>query len=178
MRNEVTSPAPAGGARDNRFRDAMARVAYSVCVVTTDGGAGRDGLTVTAMLPVSDAGSEPVILVCIRARSRALPTILGNGAFCVNVLGEEHASIADRLAGRERTDNAGWFADVGWTTLTTGAPALEDAIAAFDCRVLSRSRVGSHEVLFGAVLEVKFRDAGSPLLHAQRSYQRLRPLFR
>ena len=156
-----------------RFRDAMARIAYSVSAVTTDGVAGRDGVTVTAMLPVSDAGSEPVILVCIRIGSRALPIIHRNGAFCVNILGEDHASIADRFAGREQSNNAHWFDDEGWTTLGTGAPVLEEAIAAFDCRLLSTSEVAGHEVLLGAVEAVHGSDAGSPLLHSRRAYRRL-----
>ena len=178
MRDDGTSAADALRHKRQHFREAMSRIAYSVCAVTTGGTAGRDGVTVTAMLPVSDAESEPVILVCIRARSRVLPTILRNNAFCVNVLAEEHAAIADRLAGRERTDKEGWFADGAWATLNTGAPILEGAIAAFDCRVISSHRVAGHEVLFGAVLDFSFRDAGSPLLHAQRTYQRLGPPFR
>ena len=127
------------------------------------------------MLPVSDAASEPVILVCIGARSRALPAILGNGVFCVNILGEDHAGIADRFAGRERTDKQGWFDDGHWATLVTGAPVLQSAIAAFDCRVVSSSAVTGHEVLLGAVHAVHFADAGSPLLHTRRVYQRLGP---
>jgi flavin reductase len=154
------------------FIEAMSRLASSVSVVTTDGPAGRDGLAVSAMVPVSADPGRPTLLVCVNRNSRPAPAILANGAFCVNVLGEDQAELCERFAGRRGGTSAEWFARSGWSVLATGAPALEGALAAFDCTVAEIGEMGSHHVIFGAVEAIR-SGAGKPLLHAGRAYRRL-----
>jgi flavin reductase len=149
--------APAGDRQ--AFLDAMAAIAMTVNIVTTDGPAGRDGMTVTAMSSVSADGPHPILLVCIKAESRPAPLLLGNGVFCVNVLREEQASLADAFAGRLAGSNDDW----------TGAPALDAALVNFDCRIAEITSIGTHHVVFGEVLAIR-RGIGRPLLHANRRY--------
>ena len=70
-----------------RFRDAMASLSAAVNIITTEGDAGRCGITATAVCPVTD--TPPSLMVCINANSAMNPVFQGNGKLCVNVLNHE-----------------------------------------------------------------------------------------
>ncbi len=154
-----------------RFLSAMSHAACTVSVVTTDGPAGRHGLTVSAMASVSADGPQPTLLVCINHRSGAADALLANGVFCVNVLRDDQSGIADTFAGRSGVAGGEKFSGAQWATELTGAPRVVDPLVAFDCRVLSVERVGTHFVVVGAVEAVFVTGAGgAPLIYANRSY--------
>jgi len=154
------------------FVEAMSRIAATVSIVTTDGHAGRDGMAVTAMVPVSADMEQPTLLICINHSSRPAPTIVANGVFCVNVLGEEQSQLCDCFAGRHGGTCDQWFARGSWSQLGTGAPALDEALVNLDCTVAEISQMGTHHVIFGAVQTIR-HGTGKPLLHANRAYCRL-----
>ncbi|MBT4890117.1 MAG: flavin reductase [Rhodospirillales bacterium] len=153
-----------------KFIDAMSCVGSSVNVITTDGPAGRGGLTVTAMSSVSADGEAPVLLVCVHHLSRNINTILENGVFCVNVLNETQSNIADRFAGRSEEDR---FSSDSWVPMKTGAPRLENPLVAFDCRISQSQRMETHHVLFGDVEDVFKGGIGLPLIYANRAYAKI-----
>jgi flavin reductase len=62
------------------------------------------------------------------------------------------------------------FAAGAWGELTTGAPVLEGALAAFDCRIVARHAVGSHDVLFCEVVDLAELGGGQGLVYAGRRY--------
>ena len=82
-----------------RFLSAMSRAASTVNVVTTGGAAGRAGITVSSMAPVSADSRNPTLLVCVHELSPAANKILENKFFCVNVLRDDQSYIADSFAG-------------------------------------------------------------------------------
>ena len=137
------------------FRDAMSQVASAVHVVTTAGPTGRFGLTATAVASVSDA--PPMVLVCIEAGSRTLAAIRANGVFCVNTLPGGAFDLAETFASRRGIDGEARFATERWTVLTTGAPALERAVAAFDCRLVAVHEVATHCIAIGEVVFLHHR---------------------
>lgn len=154
------------------FLEGMARMAHTVSIVTTDGPEGRDGMTVTAATPVSADDERPSLLVCLRETSRPTRLMRGNGVFCLNVLAEDHAGLSDCFSGRRGGMNGDWFAAARWSRLASDAPALDGALANFDCDITQVQRMGTHLVIFGAVLAVRTAE-GRPLLHANRGYGRL-----
>jgi flavin reductase (DIM6/NTAB) family NADH-FMN oxidoreductase RutF len=154
----------------DRFVEGMSFTASSVNVVTTDGPAGRFGVTVSAMASVSADGDQPTLLVCVHHRSRAAAAIITNGVFCVNVLRDDQAHIADHFAGRLRTESGDKFACAHWVAGSTGAPRVIDPLVAFDCRLLSSDQVGTHHVFFGAVNAIFIAGSGAPLIYTHRSY--------
>ncbi|WP_179379679.1 flavin reductase family protein [Jannaschia marina] len=156
------------------FIHAMSRAAATVSVVTTDGSAGRAGVTVSAMTSVSADGDAPTILVCVNEGASAAAPILENGRFAVNVLSSEQQEVADVFASRIAAPGGDKFAVGHWSTLATGAPVL-DALASFDCAVQSASLVGTHHVIIGAVRAVRVSEEGSPLIYGMRSYLRAHP---
>jgi flavin reductase (DIM6/NTAB) family NADH-FMN oxidoreductase RutF len=153
-----------------RFLNGMSHAACTVNVVTTDGPAGRHGVTVSAMVSVSADTPQPTLLVCIHHKSSVAAAVLENGAFCVNVLREDQSHISESFAGRTAARGASKFECSRWTTQVTGAPRVVDALVAFDCRVIASERVGSHFVVFGSVQDIFVAGVGAPLIYANRAY--------
>jgi flavin reductase (DIM6/NTAB) family NADH-FMN oxidoreductase RutF/DNA-binding transcriptional LysR family regulator len=153
-----------------RFLNGMSHAACTVNVVTTDGPAGRHGVTVSAMVSVSADTPQPTLLVCIHHLSPVASAVLENGAFCVNVLREDQTHISESFAGRTTARGGSKFDCSRWTTQVTGAPRVVDALVAFDCRVIASERVGSHCVVFGSVQDIFIAGGGAPLIYANRAY--------
>ncbi|HEY2684510.1 MAG TPA: LysR substrate-binding domain-containing protein [Steroidobacteraceae bacterium] len=153
-----------------RFLHGMSHAACTVNVVTTDGVAGRHGVTVSAMVSVSADTAQPTLLVCIHHRSAVANAVLKNGVFCVNVLRDDQAHISENFAGRAGAHGEAKFDCTEWTTQVTGAPRVLDALVAFDCRVTASERVGLHFVVFGSVQDIFVAGGGAPLIYANRAY--------
>lgn len=154
----------------SRFLAGMSHAAATVNVVTTDGVAGRAGVTVSAMSSVSADTAKPTLLVCVHNGSSAAAAILENGVFNVNVLRDDQSYISDTFAGRFREEIADKFDCANWTSQITGAPRVIDPLVAFDCRVVSSDLVGTHHVFFGEVQDIFVAGQGSPLIYANRAY--------
>jgi flavin reductase (DIM6/NTAB) family NADH-FMN oxidoreductase RutF len=153
-----------------RFLLGMSHAATTVNVVTTDGVAGRHGVTVSAMVSVSADTPQPPLLVCIHNKSAVAAALLENGVFCVNVLRDDQQHISEHFAGRSGVHGAAKFQCAEWTTQVTGAPRVMDSLVAFDCRVTASERVGSHFVVFGSVQDIFVAGGGAPLIYANRAY--------
>ena len=153
-----------------KFLLGMSHAACTVNVVTTDGAAGRHGVTVSAMVSVSADTPHPILLVCIHHLSPVAAALLQNGVFCVNVLRDDQSHISEHFAGRSAIRGAAKFDCTQWTTQVTGAPRVVDSYVAFDCRVTASERVGSHVVVFGSVQDIFVTGGGAPLIYADRAY--------
>jgi len=165
----MTNPTEAAALRD-RFIRGMSHAASTVNVVTTDGPAGRGGVTVSAMSSVSADTPRPTLLVCVNAQSPVARQIIENGSFAVNMLKDDQAYISDAFAGRFKDQLADKFDCAEWVEMRSGAPRVVDPLVGFDCHVISGERVGTHHVFFGEVDEVFISESGSPLIYARQSY--------
>lgn len=154
------------------FRDAMARLGAAVNIVTTDGPAGLGGMTVSAVCSVTD--DPPTLLVCLNRGSPQNRLFKDNGVLCVNTLapGQEELSaiFAGRSAGADMTER---FAHGSWGLLATGAPTLDGATVAFDCRIAEVVERGTHSVLFAEVEAVRQGAASRGLIWFSRDYHRI-----
>lgn len=155
-----------------QFLDGMSRSAASVSVVTTDGPAGRGGVTVSAMTSISADGETPTMLTCLNASSSALPLVLENGCFCINVLRIDQTNISDVFSSRAPAPGGDKFNAVTVAPLATGAPSLSEALVSFDCKLISAERHGTHHICIGAVEAVRVAPDGDPLLYGMRRYLR------
>ncbi len=153
------------------YRDAMARLAGHVQLVTTGEGATRRGVTITAACSVSD--SPATVLVCLNATNPNNDIFLETGCFALHVLGAAQQPIADAFSGREGLSAEHRFALGNWITLSTGAPVLAQAPAVFDCRLAQTEVVGTHRILIGAVEAVHLGEADAALLYLNRAYHTL-----
>ena len=152
------------------FLEGMSLAASQVSVVTTDGPAGRAGVTVSAMSPVSADTQRPTLLVCVHHLSPAARAVTRNGVLCVNVLREDQAAISDCFAGRCKDRLADKFDCAEWRRCASGAPRIADPLVAFDCSLSSGERVGTHHVFICEVAELFMGSRGAPLVYANRAY--------
>lgn len=153
------------------FLDAMSHVACSVCIVTTDGPAGRAGMTVSSMTPVSADGSAPSLCVCLHHDALARSATQANGTFCVNLLGAGQSAVADVFAGRTSTAENARFEGIDWTATAAGSPRIAGALVAFDCKLEHSFRYDTHHILVGSVCGIEMEDASGPaLIYANRAY--------
>ena len=166
----TTTPETPDPVLRQQFLEGMSHTAATVNVVTTDGAHGRAGVTVSAMSSVSADTPRPSLLVCVHHMSAAATAIVENGVFCVNVLRDDQSYISDTFAGRHKTADGDKFSCAEWTTQVTGAPRVVDPLVAFDCRMVSGERVGTHHVFIGEVQEIFTSERGSPLIFSNRSY--------
>ena len=168
---EAIGPAPVATVAASLFREAMSRLGAAVHVVTTAGPGGKTGFTATAVCSVSDA--PPTLLVCLSRKSQGGPILRENKVFCVNTLGADCGALADVFAGRTGAVMAERFVAGVWSTMKTGAPVLASGVVAFDCRVLEIKAVASHNVIFGAVEDIRLGPAGPALVYHDRAYKRV-----
>lgn len=150
------------------YRDAMSRFAGAVHVVTTDGPAGKRGVTIIAGCSVSD--NPPTILVCLSKVKPDNDVFAQNGVFALNTLGAEHRAIADAFSGLTGLSQKDRFALGQWEVGLTGAPVLEGALASFDCRIVESKEVATHRILFGEVTGIRIGDTVAPLIYQDRRY--------
>ncbi|WP_198371426.1 flavin reductase [Roseomonas rosulenta] len=151
------------------FRDAMARLGAAVNIVTTDGPAGLGGLTVSAVCSVTD--DPPTLLVCLNRGSPQNRLFKDNGVLCVNTLAPGQEDLSGRFAGRSaEADMAERFSHATWGILETGAPTLDGATVAFDCRIVEVVERGTHSVLFCEVEAVRQGAASRGLIWFSRDY--------
>jgi flavin reductase len=154
-----------------QFREAMAQLGAAVHVVTTNGPAGRAGVTATAVVSVSD--QPATLLVCLNRRSQIAPILSENHMLCVNTLRAGADNIADVFAGRTKCTMAERFDSGTWTELSTGSPALIDAVVSFDCRVMEVKAVATHNVVFAGVVAVRLGRPGGALVYHERAYKQV-----
>lgn len=121
------------------FRDAMASCAAGVHVITTDGAAGRYGITMTAVAPVTD--EPPTVMLCINRSARIIPILSENGSLCINMLADEHQDVAEHFAGLTGLSPEERFAYHIWHRGKTGQLEIEGALAHLHGHI-----VGKHEI--------------------------------
>lgn len=150
------------------FRDAMARFASGVTIVTTTDGAGRSwGFTASSFCSLSL--QPPLVLVCLDRSADCYPVFRARPRFLVNILSTRHRELAlhfatkggDKFAAQPFVGHAG-----------DGLPALPDAVATVTCRLRDCHDGGDHVILVGEVDSADVAD-GEPLVHAGRGFYSL-----
>ena len=149
------------------YTDAMAAAVTGVSIVSTDGVAGRFGITVSSVSSVS--ADPPLVLVCINRRSPACAAVHANGVFCVNLLSTQQHELANTFAGRPSRGEPFDFAGAVWSEGLSGAPHFGGAVSTFDCVVEQTHEAGSHNLFIGRVVAVS-QSAADPLLYTRRAY--------
>lgn len=133
------------------FREGMSRLGAAVNLITTDGPAGRHGITASAVCSVTD--TPPTLIVCINRTAFAHDRFVENGVLAVNVLSCDHQALSGHFA--RYVEGVDRFSFGEWTTAATGAPVLADANVAFDCTITGRQEEGTHSVFFCQVEAVR-----------------------
>lgn len=152
------------------FREAMSHFAAAVNIVTTDGPAGRRGVTATSVVSVSD--DPATLLVCLNTSSAANERFEANGCFAINLLSAANEKVARGFAGEGELTPEQRFDLGNWEKLETGSPVLAGSLAGFDCKLVDARIVATHRVMIGEVVGLRLGERGEGLLYRDRAYHR------
>jgi flavin reductase (DIM6/NTAB) family NADH-FMN oxidoreductase RutF len=154
------------------FRRAAGRLPTGILVVGTNLDGVDHAMTVSAFSSVS---LDPLlVLFCAEKIARFHDTVVAAGFWSVSVLGEDAEKAARWLATRGRPldgqlDGIGHHAGP-----VTGAPVLDDALSALECRTTAVHDGGDHSIIVGEVVGVSDSAADrGPLIHHAGRYRSL-----
>ena len=152
------------------FRAAMAQLGSAVCILSTDGPAGRYGITASAVTAVSDDPAS--LIVCVNRTSGANAVMKTNGRICVNVLScdQERVSAAFSTSSIAPADR---FSTGEWGKSDVGNPVLKDTAAHFDCEIDKALEYGTHTVFFCRALDISVSSATTCLIYQGRAYHKI-----
>jgi flavin reductase (DIM6/NTAB) family NADH-FMN oxidoreductase RutF len=150
------------------FRHAMRALSSGVAIIACGEGEARVGCTITSLASLSLA--PPTLFVCLARSSSTLAGLRTAGAFSISLLAARHEALAHRFSGHGGAHGARRFDDAKWITLSTGAPVLADAIAAFDCLTEEIIDRHSHAIVLGAVVSLNEGVEEPGLVHRRGGY--------
>ncbi|ANS41025.1 4-hydroxyphenylacetate 3-monooxygenase, reductase component [Serratia inhibens] len=151
-----------------RFRDAMASLSAAVNIVTTDGPAGRCGITATAVCSVTD--TPPTLLVCINRNSAMNPVFQENQQLCVNVLNHEQELMARHFAGMTDVSMEERFRLEEWQSGPLGQPVLRNTLASLEGEIVQIQSIGTHQVYLVQIRQIQVNAAGNGLIYFKRNF--------
>jgi len=154
---------------DKQISKVLGKLHYGVYVVSMGKGESGNALTASWLTQVSN--NPPTVAVAIKSSHQSARLLKETGSFVVNVLAEDHDSLAkayygpaesgyDKLKGRELTDSP-----------VTGSPVLKGAVAFLDCKISNEVVAGDHTVFFGEVVAAEM-DKDAPLLTTSNTKMR------
>jgi 3-hydroxy-9,10-secoandrosta-1,3,5(10)-triene-9,17-dione monooxygenase reductase component len=163
----MTASSPTAAA----FRTAMGRWATGVSVVTAHESGQDAGLTVNALLSV--ALDPPSLLVSLQRDADTLPVVRRARAFAVSVLAADQRALSERFALAVPSEEK--FRGVAVHRGAGGVALLDDALVAFECRLVSDAPAYDHVLLVGEVVRVEAGRERPPLLFFQGAYADAEP---
>ena len=157
------------------FRRAAGTFPTGIVVVSTSLDGTAHAMTVSAFSSVS---LEPLlVLFCAEKIARFHDTVLEAGQWAVSILDETAEKTARWLATRGRPLDGQLDAVTHHPGPVTGAPILDGALAAMECRTSAVHDGGDHSIVVGEVLgvtgPVPGDAAGGPLIYHAGRYRRL-----
>jgi flavin reductase len=168
------APTKEGGYMDLRsdFKLGMRRLASGVSIVATTDEEGPKGFLATSVSSVA-LDPWPCLLVCVNKSASSHDAFIRTKVFSVNVLAERQVDIARRFSSPELREAR--FEGNAWEILETGAPIYRNALASFDCRLMTTMTVQTHTVLIGHAAAVRSADtAVEPLIYYDGRFGRSR----
>lgn len=151
----------------DEFRAALGRFASGVTVITTIGENNKPaGITVSAFASVSL--EPPLVLACVDKRASLHDCLTEGQHFAVNILAEDQEHLSRLFASRDQDR----FGQATYRPGITGAPLLDGAVAALECRVVHAYPGGDHTIIVGEVESTSLADH-KPLAYHRGGYTRL-----
>lgn len=150
------------------FWRALGARASAVAVVTAQGAEGPSGFLALSATHLS--ADPPMLMVSIDKRTASLAAVTHAGHFAVNYLPRGEEALADMFGGKTGTRGAERFMPGRWGRLTTGAPILDNAIGALDCRLEDLIERFGTMIAIGRLVNFVQRD-GEPLLYFRGGYR-------
>ncbi|SIR23145.1 NADH-FMN oxidoreductase RutF, flavin reductase (DIM6/NTAB) family [Rhizobium sp. RU20A] len=150
------------------LKGALRRLAGGVTIITTGSGSERTGATVTSATALSL--HPPRMLVALNRTSSTWPVVQAFGTFGVNIVGSRHQDLANQFAGVGGLKGPDRYAGATWQSLVSGAPLLDDAVAAIDCELEEAIERHSHVIIIGRVVGIRSGN-GLSLAYVDGAYR-------
>jgi len=157
-------------AMPDELRDAMARLASGVVVVSSKSAAGYQGLTATSLVSVSV--EPPLVLVSLEHETATLAAVRETRLFNVSALTRDQEFLAERFAGRAPAVDPQWRS-IPHRLGANAVPLIDAAAAWLECEVVEIHIAGDHDVCIGRVMSAT-AGAGDPLILWDRAFWTLR----
>jgi flavin reductase (DIM6/NTAB) family NADH-FMN oxidoreductase RutF len=139
------------------------RLTQGVYVVGVAHGEARNAFTAAWVMQVS---FDPLLLaLSINPRHSSYGLLKQSQAFSVNVLKNNQMELAAHFGRPARADK---LALMDWTTGRAGTPLLREALAWFECQVVSEHPAGDHVLVLGRVVDGKLVvSEAEPMTHRE-----------
>jgi flavin reductase (DIM6/NTAB) family NADH-FMN oxidoreductase RutF len=165
--HDAKMPAMPGRIDQAAFRDACARFATGVSVVTSLGPDGPSGMTANAVASLSL--KPPLMIVCFAQTARTLRAVEHSGRLAIHFLAHDQEDVAARFA--SKLPEVRKFDGLRWTE-RSGAPAIDGCLAWLGCELRDLLPGGDHLIGLAEVVDLERTD-GDPLVFFRGDYRAL-----
>jgi flavin reductase (DIM6/NTAB) family NADH-FMN oxidoreductase RutF len=132
-------------------KTALRMIPYGIYVMTADDGKGNVGAA-TVNWVTQTAFNPPLLVVGVKADSGAHTIVKGSGRFALNMLGKDQKGVAFTFFKPAKMEG-GKLSGEAVHPGANGAPILNDAAAAVECKVKSIIEEGDHHIVVAEVTE-------------------------
>jgi flavin reductase (DIM6/NTAB) family NADH-FMN oxidoreductase RutF len=129
-------------------KTALRMIPYGIYVLTADDGKGNIAAA-TVNWVTQSAFNPPLVVVGVKTDSGAYQIVKNTKTFALNMLGKDQKGVAFKPTQLENGKISGQAFHRG----ATGAPILDAAPAAVECKVTHIVEQGDHHVVVGEVVE-------------------------
>ncbi len=150
------------------LKDAMARLASGLTLISCWDGASPKGLVATSLVGLSV--DPPRLLFSVRHEASAHDALLLADRYSATVLSEADLAEAETFA--TSAGAGGRFKSGAWRLDDAFAPRFSGGLVSFDLRTEHRIGADSHTIFIAEILDVT-TQAGAPLVYFERTFSRL-----
>lgn len=144
------------------FRQAMRRMAASVCILTSRDPHGTAvGMSATAVTSLTV--DPPALLICVNRTASMHASLTVGRPVAIHILGEQQDDLCFTFGGR--APPAERFANGTWSTDAADVPMLDDAQANLSCTVDALHHYGTHSIVIARVDDVRIGGPIRPLVY-------------
>jgi flavin reductase (DIM6/NTAB) family NADH-FMN oxidoreductase RutF len=137
---------------DNDAKKAVLRmIPYGIYVLTAADKAGNVAAA-TVNWVTQSAFAPPLVVVGVKTDSHGYGIVKSTGTFVLNMLGKDGKGLAFTFFKPAKLED-GKLSGQGFKAGSTGAPILDAAIGAVECRVKTIVEEGDHHIVVGEVIE-------------------------
>ena len=145
--------------KDN-FEEVFKHITHGVYIISVNHNGKKNAFTAAWVMQVS---FDP-LLICfsINPKHYSYQLLQQGEVCCISVLNNEQYYEAEHFGNPNIKDK---MADFNWFETGTGAPALANSIAYFDCRVDHYSDAGDHKIVVCNVIDAAVLNDDLPLIY-------------
>ena len=132
-------------------KTALRMIPYGIYVLTADDGQGNVAAA-TVNWVTQTAFAPPLVVVGVKTDSGAYGIVKKTTSFALNMLGKEHKGLAFTFFKPAQMAD-GKLSGQAIHKGVNGAPILDAAIAAVECKVISIVEQGDHHIVVAEVVE-------------------------